>query len=562
MKGFLIILGLILMAAAVKTALDDRKKRKKYLNELREKFGSLEPNEMSPLRLERVTHYHLGLERENGVDDITFRDLSMQALYEKINVCRTFYGEEVLYDMLRSPCMDETVLRERDELVSFLYDDPDHSAHLGLILSDIGREDILPLCDCMRALETLYNNSDTGRIIFTEVLCLLAGIGSVVLIFVRPMAGFFVFFAVLFINLCVYFYRQRKIEGYARCIISVIRLIDSVRHLKKMSGENAAGLRIAEMNSVCDRIASLKRGSFLLVTGRSGTGNLTDVILDYFRMYLHVDLIRFYSMLKEVMDKKEDILSLSRQAGELDACLALAAYRRSLKVWCRPSFSAERSGYYRAKGLYHPLVKACVENDADFSKSVLLTGSNASGKSTFLRSVALGAIMGQTLYTVCAKSYEAPFFVTATSMAISDDVLAGDSYYMAEIKSLKRIMDLTGGEKPLLCVIDEVLRGTNTAERVAASTEILSHLSKHSLCFAATHDLELAGLLEEEFVNYHFSEDVDTDSGDISFGYKLMPGWAKSRNAIKLLILMGYDEEITDRAIDRCRTFLDKGVWK
>ena len=170
--------------------------------------------------------------------------------------------------------------------------------------------------------------------------------------------------------------------------------------------------------------------------------------------------------------------------------------------------------------------------------------------------------MGQTIYTVCAASYEAPFFVTATSMAVSDDVLAGDSYYMAEIKSLKRIMDLSRQDVPLLCVIDEVLRGTNTAERVAASTEILLQLSKRSLCFAATHDLELAGLLEDSFDNYHFSEDVDTESGDISFGYKLMSGFAKSRNAIKLLILMGYDEEITDRAIERCRTFLTEGVWK
>lgn len=564
MKEFLIILGLIIVAAAIKTALDERKNRKKFLQEMTDRFGAYEPNEMSPLRMDRVTHYHSFKKKENVIDDITFKDLNLEALYKKINVCRTFYGEEVLYDILRSPEFEEAPLKERDELVSFLYDNPDVAAQLSLYLSDIGREDVLPLCDCMSELEQLKSRTNLGRMIFTEFLCFLAGIGSVVLIFINPMAGFFAFFAVLFINLCVYFYRQRRIEGYARCIISVIRLIDSVRYLAKLSGDDVAGQRIAGMNSLCDKIASIKKGSFLLVSGRSGTGNLTDVVLDYFRMYLHLDLLRFYTMLGEVTQKKDDIIALSEMAGELDACVALASYRKSLVKWCRPKFTgAGKDGlYYKAEGLYHPLVKACVENDADFSKCVLLTGSNASGKSTYLRSVALGALMGQTIYTVCAGSYEAPFFVTATSMAVSDDVLVGDSYYMAEIKSLKRIMDLSGQGVPLLCVIDEVLRGTNTAERVAASTEILLQLSKKSLCFAATHDLELAGLLEDSFDNYHFSEDVDTDSGDISFGYKLMRGFAKSRNAIKLLILMGYDEEITDRAIDRCRTFLEDGVWK
>ena len=213
-------------------------------------------------------------------------------------------------------------------------------------------------------------------------------------------------------------------------------------------------------------------------------------------------------------------------------------------------------------GLCHPLISGCVSNDLDTASCVLLTGSNASGKSTFLRSVSLAAVMAQTIYTVNAEEYQAGIFRVATSMSISDDVLSGDSYYMAEIKSIKRIMAWAEDEVRLLCAIDEVLRGTNTAERIAASAEILTRLSKSSLCFAATHDLELATLLEGSFVNYHFTEEVDAKEGDITFSYKLLPGMAQSRNAIRLLSLMGYDGEIVKRAEERCDRFIREGVWK
>ena len=113
----------------------------------------------------------------------------------------------------------------------------------------------------------------------------------------------------------------------------------------------------------------------------------------------------------------------------------------------------------------------------------------------------------------------------------------------------------------MLCFVDEVLRGTNTVERIAASTQILKSLHKPGVCcFAATHDVELTGLLEAEYENYHFEEQIA--DGDISFPYLLMPGRATSRNAIRLLEMMGYSEEIIKKADDQAAEFLKTGVWK
>ena len=109
--------------------------------------------------------------------------------------------------------------------------------------------------------------------------------------------------------------------------------------------------------------------------------------------------------------------------------------------------------------------------------------------------------------------------------------------------------------------MDEVLRGTNTVERIAASTQILKSLQgAGGLCFAATHDIELTELLEKEYANYHFQEQVE--KGDISFPYQLMPGRAQTRNAIRLLAIMGYEEEIIERADRLAAHFLQNGRWK
>ena len=146
-------------------------------------------------------------------------------------------------------------------------------------------------------------------------------------------------------------------------------------------------------------------------------------------------------------------------------------------------------------------------------------------------------------------------------MAITDDLLAGESYFISEIKSLKRITVADTSEQPLLCVIDEVLRGTNTVERIAASSELLKHLStEKSLCLAATHDVELCTLLAGHYRLLHFEETV-TDDGKVLFDYMIKDGPATTRNAIKLLGNMGFDKSLVKRANERAERYSTDGVW-
>ena len=149
-----------------------------------------------------------------------------------------------------------------------------------------------------------------------------------------------------------------------------------------------------------------------------------------------------------------------------------------------------------------------------------------------------------------------------SSMALTDNLDSGESYYIVEIKSLKRIVDTAknSGAK-VLCFIDEVLRGTNTVERISASTEILKNLSESgAMCFAATHDIELTDLLEKQYSNYHFTEEVK--DGNVIFSYVLHEGKATSRNAIKLLEIIGYDKSIIEKAENRANNFIKSGIWR
>jgi DNA mismatch repair ATPase MutS len=170
-------------------------------------------------------------------------------------------------------------------------------------------------------------------------------------------------------------------------------------------------------------------------------------------------------------------------------------------------------------------------------------------------------------------------------MALRDSLSSGESYFIVEIKSLKRILDAardsdsksaitssaapserkddaaSQSPSPILCFIDEVLRGTNTVERIAASSEILLDLHRRGIrCFAATHDVELTSLLQGSYENYHFEEQIE--NGDVLFNYRLQKGAATTRNAIRLLEAIGYEEDIVKNAENRASEFIRSGEWK
>lgn len=275
-----------------------------------------------------------------------------------------------------------------------------------------------------------------------------------------------------------------------------------------------------------------------------------------------LDLIAYEFLKTKLWDRQKELMAVFEALGQVDTAIALASWRQSVEYYAEPEliFDPGHLASLQAVDLVHPLLKAPVPNDLDTETSILITGSNASGKSTYLRTVLVNAILAQSTCTVLAHSYRGSAFYLYSSMALEDDLLAGESYYVTEIKSIRRILLAAQEQKPILCVVDEVLRGTNTVERIAASSAILQKLFQSGvLCLAATHDGELCTILEGQCRLFHFQEQIEENK--MTFDYQIKPGPARSRNAIQLLRLMGFEEELVSRAEARACQYLKTGSW-
>lgn len=240
--------------------------------------------------------------------------------------------------------------------------------------------------------------------------------------------------------------------------------------------------------------------------------------------------------------------------GEVDALSALGSLAHDNPEWVYPEVDAN-AVRLTARGLGHPLLPDAhrVVNDVEVGPPgtlLLVTGSNMSGKSTLLRSIGVNAVLAQMGGPVCASRLSMPPLAVYTSMRVQDSLEAGVSYFMAALQRLKLIVDAARrspqGAPRLMYLLDEILQGTNTAERQVAVRHILGHLLALPVVGAVTtHDLELAASpdLSQACQSVHFSEGVE-DRGDgarLSFDYTLRPGVATSRNALKLLRLVGLD---------------------
>jgi DNA mismatch repair ATPase MutS len=195
----------------------------------------------------------------------------------------------------------------------------------------------------------------------------------------------------------------------------------------------------------------------------------------------------------------------------------------------------------------HPLVGDCVKNSLTMDgKSVLLTGSNMSGKSTFIRAIGVNVLMAQNLLIAFADHFELsnPLHIH-TVMNVHDDLLDSKSLFFSEVLAIKDLLNSSQSGNQLF-LMDEMFKGTNTIERVAAANGVLSYLAEKNMVVVATHDVELTELLADKYELYHFCEQVN--DGRIYFDYSLKKGVITEFNALKILKFNEYPQEVLDKA--------------
>lgn len=545
-----VAIAVVFIAICIKNYFDNKKRIRRII---KESFGKADNREYAYEEMASISYYFRKCHSADAIDDITYQDLDFDSVFLLVNNTRSSIGREVLYRMLREVKTEKEELDCREKIMNYFRENEEERIRFSKVFYDLG---ISKRVSVFQYIESLFLLNTTGN--FKNYMAIVLLIAAILFFaLVDPVNGVLLIIAVSGINIVGYYREKARVELYFNSTKYILKMLKGASTLAKKECSILA-TDIEFFKEINREFEPIKRGAFWINSGADFNGSITDALLDYVRMLTHADLIKFNHSVKFIQNRNDRIVQLYERLGRIEAMISAASFRELMPYTCVPEFTEEKD--LEITDVYHPMIDNPVTNSITTKKSVLITGSNASGKSTFLKAVAINAILSQTIHTSLTKRYRAGRYTILSSMALSDSIENGESYYMAEIKALKRITDRVAGDGYVLAFIDEVLRGTNTVERIAASTQVLKYLDRDNVTvFAATHDIELTHLLEKEYDNYHFEERVSDE--DVTFDYTIREGRAQSRNAIKLLALLGYDAKIVEDAKSLAEYFVTHGEW-
>ncbi|MGG7177736.1 MutS-related protein [Clostridium paraputrificum] len=474
------------------------------------------------------------------IDDQTWDDLTMNEVFTKIDRTYSTAGEAVLYTLLRNPVMDEEKLKKREKLINLFKSDLNLTTELRKIFFKMGFDKKNRLLEMIEDLLTVnrkkyYLYSFLGKILPIALI--------VIAIFLKEPRLMIILMVVIFIN--IYFNQHEATTVRATGLIYLRDVIDAAKKICKLKDEGISE-HVGKLEYLLKDIKILDSGT-RVIKYINAFGGLFEAISIPFLL----EEAAYYNISSSLKEKASKVLELYYLVGELDALIGVSSYISCNEDRCSAPKFIEGTTLSIIDGI-HPLLKEPVPNSIQINNNgIVLTGTNMSGKSTFLRMISTNILLAQTFNFVLAKEYKACFLNIVSSISPKDDINNGKSYYMAEAEAILRIIRALDNDVAVFCPIDEIFRGTNPVERISSSAEILNYINKRdALCIVATHDRELTDMLKDNYNFYYFSEDVDSKEG-LSFDYKLKAGISKTKNAIKLLDYIGYPKEIIKNAYKR-----------
>lgn len=296
------------------------------------------------------------------------------------------------------------------------------------------------------------------------------------------------------------------------------------------------------------------QGDTSLTIGLEKLNHLNEAFLLQRNPYIHIPLqmLTMYDLhCMNQLDKWKSIYGKSITelffvVGEIEALLSLSVLARDKQV-VFPKIEDRKSVLFEGQDMAHPLISSdfVVKNSILMECGIdIITGSNMSGKTTFLRTIGVNVVLAYAGAPVCAKSMRLSCMKLFTSMRVQDDVSKGISSFYAEVLRIREMVEYSKRQKPMLVLIDEIFKGTNSADRITGAKEILKGLNKdYIIAVVSTHDFELCSLVEDKEIkgkNHHFEEYYEKDN--IFFDYKIKDGRCRTTNARHILRMAGLIE--------------------
>ena len=543
-----------------------RKKRLALLAKLRAEWGGPASSDRD---LPLLASYHRAVSAggAEAIDDRTWQDLDLDAVFGFLDRTGSIVGRQLLYHRLRSTTHSPESLAGFDRLVETFRRDETARLDVQVALRALAGNSVYWLWSL--ALEPI-DPLPRWAVIYPAFALLMAWLIVLTVAFQGPFLVLAVFGLVVGGALRAWF--GRRLVPLMEPFRDMVRLIGVAERLGHME-HLPAGVR-RQLLEPLPALARLRRSAGWLGRAPSANGDLGSLAIEYLNLVFCLDANAAIVGVRELRGHQADVHRIFQAVGEVDSALSIASVRDGASAaadraaWTRPVFTEDGQPVV-LEDLRHPLIESAVPNSVTLGPpaGLLVTGANMTGKSTFLRTVGVNAVLAQTINTAFASAWRAPWLSVASCITPSDDLQAGKSYYQAEVETLVAMLAGTPSRGTRLYLFDELFRGTNTLDRIGAAsavldwliagrdttqisakTEVARGLSTVSLVIAATHDLELVTLLPGYAV-VHFGDRLTADG--LQFDYKLRPGPTTTRNAIALLGVLGAPPELVTEALER-----------
>lgn len=484
--------------------------------------------------------YRLNLSSADLVDERTWTDLEMDRLFACMNRTIALPGSQFLYRQFRTARNDN---KEHDHLHGLI-----NSFKNDRRLRERLQTARLPLRKLDADLSVLFAGVWEKPPRFVRWLPLYPWlfIGMVLATALFQPILWFLVAAMMSISWIMRLFLFDRINSKIPDCTQLVRMLNFSIHLSKW--DHPAIHKELQKCRAYRRVAKITvKKLFWLTVDASDYDELSSLVIRYIQSFLMTDIIAYFRLIRFAGRYAAAWQELFDTVAGLDSALALAAFRESCPIMTRAEWL--NKPMIEMGGLYHPLIDHAVPNDLTLeNRSLLITGSNMSGKTTFIKTIGVNLILARAFGLACAVRFGAAPFTLLSAISTDESLDGAKSYYYREIERVLALINQDSTKGPYLFLIDELFRGTNTAERLAAASAVLENLSKKGMVMVTTHDVELESLLCKDFVMVHFQEEIET--GVHFFDYRIHQGPCRSRNVIRLLQLIDYPPQLVQRAMD------------
>lgn len=477
------------------------------------------------------------------LSDKTCNDLDFQELFMFLDRTTSKVGQQFLYNTLRTIPSTDDKFTHQEVLIQKISEDANLRLTLQIHLNKLVRDETY-------FITSLFQDEHLKKPEWFIIIRLLSftSLMSILLLPFNP-HFFLLLLAVFIINMAIHYWNKRNLYQYLGSIPQLLRLNAVAKQLLKYDLFNEISRDIPDATRTIGKVRNHMSFFKLDAKFESDTEIAFWIMLELFKTLFLLEPLLLFGVLKQLDTKRNEIEKVFSFVGHVDSLISIASLRKGLEVFCLPEIKDEGK-IFEARDICHPLIVNCIPNTIQTKgKSILLTGSNMSGKTSFIRAIGINVITALTINTCFATQLCLSKFKIYSAIRISDDLMNDKSYYFEEVLTIKDMIDESQNDEPNLFLLDEIFKGTNARERISAGKAVLSYLNhKGNIIFVSTHDIELADMLLDSYELYHFSEQVGSKSVD--FDYKLKEGKMKNRNAIKILQLNGYPELVIQEAIE------------